>query len=1422
MFSLTSTVPRLFSLTTTLSSTTTDLSISITNVYAPADHSLTQFFISEMLSILPSITGPWLVCGDFNLIRYPHEKNNSNFDRALASAFNGMINDMDFFELPLSDRCFTWTNRRSPPTLARLDRAFFNEAWDSIFPNSVLSSRPRTTSDYFPLIIYASTTIPSSRRFFFENTWLLHPHFLLTTILAWTQGPTCDDAAGTIAARETRVISGEEESLRRDARAALEFSLRSQAAYWNQCGKFRAVREGDGNTRFFHAMASHRRRRNQIRSLMLDDGGIIVAHSDKVQALHAFYTDLLGRARDTHWAFDLDRLYRASRRVDGPSLVAPFSPAELKGRTPEKSSPAEKAGNSLREGEIDAIVTVIELDIISIAIIIISTIITAASTAGHLKDLVTENVEDGHIIFCEDASNIVSHPNKPKQASVPMLSVRIGDHCYYGLCDIGGSVSAIPYELYTEIMHEIDSCELEDIDVVIQLANRETISPIGIVRDVEVLCDCKKEKILTKFAGESYEFNFSKFTKTPYKADLPSDDFKMEQCASIVLVPNNPLQQHLEDSESEVFRKERDELEEIFLRQPILKHDLPVEDLGTTPPPKEDPVFDLKPLPDNLKYAHIDDKKIYPVIISSKLSEIEEERLLEILKKHRGAIGYTLDELKGISPSICQHAINMEDDAKPVVEPQRRLIPKMKEVVRNEVLRLLEAGIEVDRAKVEAIEKMPYPRDVKDRKGADNPVADNLSRLENIAYDHVPVNDSFPNEQLAVIKDMQRLADGFHAGIVDLARINRAHVVLLPKRDGVLPPSAFRPFSLQNCDMKIMCKTLTTRLERQIADVIDIDQSGFIAGRSISENFVYATEMVQCCYKRAAPTLVLKLDFAKAFDSIDWGSLRRVLLARGFPPLWCDWMDAIFHSLKSAVQLNGIPGRWINRKRGLRQGDPLSPYLFLLVADILQKLVQQDGMLQYPLIDELPPLVLQYADDTLIILRAVPGAADRLKGILDNFAAATGLVINFTKSTPVPMSVRRHAGFGNRGSGRALLLSPTGRLVLVNTVLDSFPTHAMAALMLPPSVIKALDALRRSFLWDAGERASGAKCLVAWDKVCRSKGKGGLGVRALAVQNSCLLVKLLHRLHANPDSPWAAWKWAEIGGRSIDVVTRAAPAGNHWTTLRNLIPLYRSISRVSVGDGRRASFWHDSWLPGGALAVSHHALYTHTTMPDATVVHVLLAGIDNALAPRFSTVVAHELELLHPLLDSVSIRDEADSRTLHRCAGPHNSLRAAELYRLYRFGGELSAHASFVWDGWAPSRVKFFAWLLVQSRIQTKDNLLRKTIVDVAEAGCTLCAASIETASHLLLHCPAAARLWDAVGVVVPAAAHINELHLIRAPRRVPAETASTFLLVLGCWHIWKQRNAKVFRGEDPCLPRLLKTCRDDAALWRGRLPTRL
>ena len=134
---------------------------------------------------------------------------------------------------------------------------------------------------------------------------------------------------------------------------------------------------------------------------------------------------------------------------------------------------------------------------------------------------------------------------------MPVASVKIGDHCYHGLCDMGASASAIPISLYREIMHDIAPVELEEIDVTIKLANRDTISPIGIVRDVEVLCgktkypadilvlgspqdsfcpiifgrpflntvnakiDCKKDVVTIGLDEMSHEFNFSKFHRQP-------------------------------------------------------------------------------------------------------------------------------------------------------------------------------------------------------------------------------------------------------------------------------------------------------------------------------------------------------------------------------------------------------------------------------------------------------------------------------------------------------------------------------------------------------------------------------------------------------------------------------------------------------------------------------------------------------------------------------------------------------------------------------------------------------------------------------------------------------------------------------------------------------------------------------------------
>ena len=107
---------------------------------------------------------------------------------------------------------------------------------------------------------------------------------------------------------------------------------------------------------------------------------------------------------------------------------------------------------------------------------------------------------------------------------------------------------------------------------------------------------------------------------------MPSKD-KIAGLASIAMLPTDPLEQYLPDHENDMFMNERRKIDEVFFKHgTILKHNLPVEILGDPPPPKGDPVFELKPLPDTLKYAYLDEKKIYPVIISANLSEQEEDK----------------------------------------------------------------------------------------------------------------------------------------------------------------------------------------------------------------------------------------------------------------------------------------------------------------------------------------------------------------------------------------------------------------------------------------------------------------------------------------------------------------------------------------------------------------------------------------------------------------------------------------------------------------------------------------------------------------------------------------------------------------------------------------------------------------------------
>ena len=186
-------------------------------------------------------------------------------------------------------------------------------------------------------------------------------------------------------------------------------------------------------------------------------------------------------------------------------------------------------------------------------------------------------------------------------------------------------------------------------------------------------------------------------------------------------------------------------------------------------------------------------------------------------------------------------------------------------------------------------------------------------------------------------------------------------MVLIPKKPAAVDVDSFRPICLQNCSLKILSKVLTMRLQGEIPKLININQIGFIKGRSISDTFVYALELVQVCHKRKKPALVLKLDFAKAFDIVNWDALDMVLQARGFNSAWRRWMQSM-QSSRTDVLVNGCPGPWMDCRRGLRQGDPMSPYLFILVADVLQVLIRHSGLIRHPTVDDSSCPVLQYAD----------------------------------------------------------------------------------------------------------------------------------------------------------------------------------------------------------------------------------------------------------------------------------------------------------------------------------------------------------------------------------------------------------------------------------------------------------------------------
>jgi len=172
IFSLTHDFIKPYSLTCSFSCNLTNLDFSVTNTYGPSDHSFSLAYLQHLENLPPLIAGPWLILGDFNLVRHPTDKNNRQINTHLAEAFNSSIDRLCVSEIKLSDRLYTWSNHQTFPILAHLDWVFANNELNLLFPMSTLSSLPKPTSNHVPLLLSLSTELPKSAFFRFEKHWL--------------------------------------------------------------------------------------------------------------------------------------------------------------------------------------------------------------------------------------------------------------------------------------------------------------------------------------------------------------------------------------------------------------------------------------------------------------------------------------------------------------------------------------------------------------------------------------------------------------------------------------------------------------------------------------------------------------------------------------------------------------------------------------------------------------------------------------------------------------------------------------------------------------------------------------------------------------------------------------------------------------------------------------------------------------------------------------------------------------------------------------------------------------------------------------------------------------------------------------------------------------------------------------------------